>query len=255
VRWNGINHPHQRFADLSSFFHGFTIHCSEAGDYCHARSAHPKNQERRRYCSHAYRDFSRDADAQRSGQHVDLRHDRPRSPQIAAESRSSRAGGQKLLGRFDSGQRFCNGAPAAAVKVAKSVPISKAIFLVAESEKHERLPGGRKAPSNFDTIRKFWDEYRSVAHLWAAYCLLKEDGTLPFQGEKQLTDREQATRCIDFLMCADCMLNTAEKYRFDFHADPWRVPASFPRRPATFPGIAPPDDWIRATLAQYRPRT
>jgi hypothetical protein len=132
---------------------------------------------------------------------------------------------------------------------------TKAIFLASKALKGERLPSGRKAPFNEDRIQKFWDRYRSVAHLWAAYCMLKEDGRLPFQGEKTLPAKERAARCIDFLMLADCLLNTAAGFHFDFHPDPWRIPADFPRRaPPPVRLLLEDESWISRTIQEYKPR-
>lgn len=130
--------------------------------------------------------------------------------------------------------------------------VRKAIYAARVYASKTRFGDGSSLPTSETAIRKYFDEFRSVAHLWAATRLHE---SLPIRDQREILGSAEAVR--DFLGIA----RTLEDFGCVFvpkRAKPkqpildrnsiWRVPESFPRLHPPWKG---PPEWLVEAMENY----
>lgn len=128
-----------------------------------------------------------------------------------------------------------------------SADIGKAIYLVSTWGNVTKTVKGKSLPSDASALRKYFKEFRSVIHFWAAFELLQDD------------QQERLLRCEEVYRYFMLLSIMFEEF-FDEHDclpnwHPWRVPKEVVAalEPGNYVITLPPEtQWVRDRLSEYR---
>jgi hypothetical protein len=141
----------------------------------------------------------------------------------------------------------------------KEPSVRKAIYLAEDYLANAANGYGKKGASSDISIRKHWEKYKPVAHLWAAMRMLqlKENNPHAFEFGIMLTDGLEL-----FLAIAEGFRNFGEKFVPSRPKNPesilardktWKVPSSY-LLPDVYLSIQELPDWMIERLAKYSKR-
>jgi hypothetical protein len=142
----------------------------------------------------------------------------------------------------------------------KDASANKAAFLVSRG-----LEGKRRRSRHVDRVRRYWDEFRPVAHMWAALVRLQGDEDLPPEfvvraarqwdafkhTQLEISDAGFAELNEHVLLDGDRLLAMAAENRLTIDPAPWTLPPRYPRKPRNI-DVPAPSPWVEKTLKEYR---
>jgi hypothetical protein len=137
----------------------------------------------------------------------------------------------------------------------KIASVSRAIDFIRHFSQTTEYGNGDKLPKSASEIRECFNEFKSVAHLWAAWTLLKE---LPIPANPGMFGSEQAA--IHFLGVAGGLQDFGISFKppapkggeslLEEH-DIWRVPDEVER---LYPPLKRPPMWMLSATKKYKAR-
>jgi hypothetical protein len=132
----------------------------------------------------------------------------------------------------------------------KAHTFNKCSFLVTRSMRGMRFHNQKEGPKNVNTVKRFWGDYKNVAHLWATFDLTFE--RFGYGGAPSYDDITSLHNFVTFfLSTAEYAAKVAIENRLITDWNPWRVPSDFPLAPREL-NIPPPGNWLIEALKDYR---